>query len=214
LSEFASVSRIKNWAFLAGIATAELAVAQRLPANAAEYCVTCAAPAAMYACTIDGVPPEAPNDPRGQLLCIQELARLGNHETCSVPRSAPQPCPGMVRVVAAPADGTPPAAAATDPAAAGTEPALRAEGAPTVVTAPPPGDAPPLEKVKPAKEPRTVEELAIQTVDASKQGLKKASDAVTGTAEKAGENVGKAGSAVGDAAKKTWHCLSSLFSDC
>ncbi len=177
-------------------------------ALAAEYCVTCAGPAAMYACKVEGAAPGAPSDPRAQLVCIQELARQGAHETCSVPRSAPTPCPGVVRVVAAPAGLS--TAAANEPA-----PAPQSDpdpGAPVVATTTP--QVPAVEDEKPAKEPRTVEELASQTVDASKKGLKKAGEAVSGTAEKASDSVGQAGSAVGSAAKKTWDCLKSLFSAC
>lgn len=191
------------------------------PALATEYCVTCAGPAAMYACAIEGDAADAPINPRMQLLCIQELARQGGHETCSVPRSAPQPCPGVMRMVAAPADGAPIPAAAqpanTNPAAAAA-PEEAQEAAQEPVPAPVPvpeavGGTTPAAGGK-KKEPRTVEELAAQTVEASKKGLQKAGDAVTGTAEKAGNKVGEAGSAVSTAAKKTWHCLSSLFSEC
>lgn len=197
------------------------------PARAAEYCVTCAGPAAMYACAIDGVAKDAPSDPRMQLLCIQELARQGGHETCSVPRSAPQPCPGVMRAVAIPAGLAPVKIlpVQTGPVQTGPvqtdapEAAPGGDASPTGEPAVEPGpeqqpDPSAEPAVKKSKEPRTVEELANQTVEASKKGLKKAGDAVTGTAEKAGEQVGNAGSAVGTAAKKTWNCLKSFFSDC
>jgi hypothetical protein len=188
-------------------ATALLGSALAHSVLAAEYCVTCAGPAAMYACKIEGVAADAPSDPRAQLLCIQELARQGAHETCSVPRSAPKPCPGVMRVVAAPAGLS--TTATNEAGAAQPQPE---SGAPAVeATA---LEEPAVKDEKPAKEPRTVEELASQTVDASKNGLKKAGEAVSGTAEKAGDSVGQAGSAVGSAAKKTWDCLKSLFSAC
>jgi len=50
---------------------------------------------------------------------------------------------------------------------------------------------------------QTVEELAKKTVEASGEGLKKAGQAVSNTAQSAGNVV-----------KKTWNCLSSFFSDC
>ncbi len=181
------------------------------PTAAAEYCVTCAAPAAMYACTIEGAPAEGPSDPRAQLACIQELARQGGHETCSVPRSAPTPCPGVMRVVTAPSLNSPVAVVPPGDPQANSQPPLAGQDA-----APPEAGAAETVVAKPAKdkEPRTVEELAAQTVEASKRSLEKAGDAVTGTADKAGEGVEKAGSAVGTAAKKTWHCLASFFSEC
>jgi hypothetical protein len=90
----------------------------------------------------------------------------------------------------------------------------------------PPADAAAVERDgATTKGPRTVEELASETYEASKEGLKKAGEsvsgaaqkageAVTGTAKSAGEKIGEAGSAVGGAAKKTWNCLTSLFQDC
>ncbi len=175
------------------MAVVVLTAAVAAPATAAEYCVTCASPAAMYACVVEGAAPDAPPDAREQLLCIAALAKSGNHESCSVPRSAPKPCPGILKIVALPEAGLPalPAdAARADPdgAAEGAEPAPKA--------------------------PRTVEELAKKTVETSQQGLETAGKAVTGTAKKAGEKVEEAGGAVGRAAKKTWDCMLSLFSDC
>lgn len=155
-------------------------------AVAAEYCVTCTEPAGMYACVVAGTPADAPPDAREQLVCISEIAKSGGHGSCSVPRSAPKPCPGVTKIVQAPpalpsdAAGAPGGTAATSPAA-------------EAPVAEPPATPP----------PKTVEELAKKTVQSSKENL-----------EKAGESVGKAGSAVGEAAKKTWHCITSLFSDC
>ena len=51
--------------------------------------------------------------------------------------------------------------------------------------------------------PRTVEEMAKRSLNKSKKNL-----------EEAGQSVEKAGSSVSDAAKKTWNCLTSLFSKC
>ncbi len=70
-----------------------------------------------------------------------------------------------------------------------------------------------------------MQELAGDTYESSKEGLKKAGDTVSNTAKKAGETVtgtakatgdkiGEAGSAVGNVAKKTWTCLTSLFQTC
>ncbi len=177
------------------------------PAGAAEYCVTCSEPAAMYACVVQGSLPDAPPDPREQLICIAELANSGGHDTCSVPRSAPKPCPGVLKIVAPSAQPLP----APPPAEADALPsdAIPADDAGGVGAANP--NAPPPDK--PAA-PRTVEELAKDTVETSKKGIENAGKAVTGTAKKAGEQVGKAGSSVGKAAKKTWDCVVSLFNDC
>jgi hypothetical protein len=178
--------------------------------SAAEYCVSCSGPDASYRCAIADTPEGSPPDPRAQLLCITQLAENGGHETCSVMRNPVTPCEGPLTVIAAPLG--PPLAPPPPPLA------------PEDRSAPPPVDAS-ADGEPETKVPRTVEELAGQTVKSSKEGLKKAGDAIAGTAEKtgeviagtakkAGEQIGNAGSAVGNAAKKTWNCLISLFSDC
>lgn len=177
---------------------------QPASAQAAEYCVTCTDPAAMYACVVGGTAADAPPDAREQMLCITEIAKSGGHGKCSVPRSAPKPCPGVLKIIAAPAGGAPAgasgAAGETAPPKAAPEAQTtpQSDGAATdgAMTAETPAEPP-------AKPPRTVEELAKRTVQSSKDGI-----------SKAGESVGEAGSAVGEAAKKTWDCVVSLFSDC
>lgn len=163
---------------------------------AAEYCVTCAEPDATYACVVGGTAADAPANPREQLICIAELAKSGGHATCSVPRIAPKPCPGILKIVAAAPAGEVPVPAAAEGAADAGAPPPATEGAPG--NAGPDGTTP-----ETGETPRTVEEMAKKTVQSSKESI-----------AKAGENVGKAGSAVGNAAKKTWDCIVSLFSDC
>lgn len=182
-------------------------------AVALEYCVTCEGPPSMYRCVIDGTSDGPGKDPSASLYCISQMAKRGGHQQCAVARGAPFPCPGLTATVEppknlptkgpAPASDTPadhaaPAEPAADPAA-GVE-ATEAPEAP----APSP----------PAKVPRTVEELAGQTMKSSKEGLEKAGQAIGGTAKKAGEQIGTAGSAIGNAASKTWTCITSLFSSC
>jgi hypothetical protein len=55
--------------------------------------------------------------------------------------------------------------------------------------------------------PDTVAELAKRTAESSKQQLEKATDTV-------GDVAKKTGGAVSNAAKKSWRCVTSLFSDC
>jgi hypothetical protein len=168
-------------------------------ASAQEYCVTCTGPPAIYRCTIASEAGTAVPPSRSQLLCITELAQTGNHESCSVGRTAAEPCLGEPRTVmftgaaeaALPPIGGPPPEA---PYPAADSPAL-AEGQ----------DAPP---DAPAESPpQTVEELAKQTAKSTGEGLEKAGDAVGDTAKSTGE-------AVGNAVSKTWKCMTSLFSDC
>lgn len=169
--------------------TAMAISALSMPAAAAEYCVTCANPPAMYRCAISGTASEPGSDPGQSLACIQQLATAGKHETCLVSKSAPFPCPGELRTIEAQLAPPPPPP--------------QAEGDAAKPTAPPPNAV-----------PRTVEELAKQTVEQTKTGIEKAGEAVSGTVDKAGEATGKAGSAIGNAMKKTWDCLSTLFTGC
>lgn len=185
---------------------AGLALAFAEPATALEYCVTCEGPPAMYRCVIDGTADGPGKDPTASLHCISEMANHGRHATCAVSRGAPFPCPGLTTIVQQPRN--PPSIGAAprpiEPQAAGEPPAKEAAAE----------AAPPEQTEQPAKVPRTVEELAGQTVKSSKEGLQKAGEAIGGTAKKAGEQIGNAGSAIGNAASKTWSCITSLFSSC
>lgn len=174
-------------------------------ALALEYCVTCEGPPAMYRCVIDDTEEGPGRDPGVSLHCISEMARRGGHQSCGVSRGAPFPCPGLTAVVEQPRNL--PRLAAPSP----ENPASEAVSPPAAEIEQPDAPAAP---EKPAKVPRTVEELAGETVRSSKQGLKKAGEAIGGTAKLAGEQIGNAGSAIGTAASKTWTCIASLFSTC
>jgi hypothetical protein len=176
-------------------------------AQGAEYCVSCYGPEAYYRCAIESEVDVRGGDPRNQLLCITQLAQNGGHESCSVMRQQVDPCDSAVVVLVAPPAGGPPVLP-DDPL--NQRPEYQTN--------------PPMDQAE-GGTPETVQELAGQTYQSSKKGLKKAGKAITGTAEKTGEAVsgaakktgeavGNAGSAVGNAAKKTWNCLKSLFSDC
>jgi len=169
-------------------------------ASAQEFCVTCSAPDATYRCIVGGEPGIATTTSRGQLLCITELARSGGHASCSVGRrTSTEPCQGEVRTVmfpSPPADVPPPPTEAQSQARP-----PEGQGAPLAA------DGAALEPPPPAEAPQTVESLTKDTVQKSGEGLKKAGEAVTDTAQSAGQ-------AIGNAAQKTWKCLSSLFSDC
>jgi hypothetical protein len=62
--------------------------------------------------------------------------------------------------------------------------------------------------------PRTLEELARKSVEQSTDQLQSAGKTVKDTAKTAGQQIEKAGDAVGGAVKKTWTCLASLFTNC
>lgn len=167
-------------------------------AVALEYCVTCEGPPAMYRCVIKDTEDGPGTDSSVSLYCISQMASRGSHERCGVSRGAPFPCPGLTAIVEQPRDLPARAAAPAD--------AIEPEAAEQV-------EQPPATE-QPAKVPRTVEELAGQTVKTSKEGLKQAGEAIGGTAKKAGEQIGNAGSAIGNAATKTWNCITSLFNAC
>lgn len=192
------------------VAGAGLAFAVADTAAGLEYCVTCEGPPAMYRCVIDDTAEGPGKDSTDSLHCITEMARHGKHATCAVSRGAPFPCPGLTAVVPQPRSGPSMGAVPHSDGPQAIEPQTPGEANPPEAIAeqePPPTE--PTDKV-----PRTVEELAGQTVKSSKEGLQKAGEAIGGTAKKAGEQIGNAGSAIGNAASKTWSCITSLFSSC
>lgn len=183
-------------------------------ASAATMCVTCVGPDATYRCVSEAA--ASPNDARYQFLCITELAKSGGHQSCSVNRNATGPCDGPERVVGLAPDfksDTPPLPIATtpgEPLPPAGEP-LPPVGNPTAAGAPgapPPSTQPkPLEPIKsgetniPKSPPPTMDDMAKDASQSTPIG-------------KAGKALQDTGKAVGTAAQKTWHCLSSLFNDC
>lgn len=199
--------------FAAILAAACLAAGLSTPASAAEYCVTCEGPPGLYRCVIDGTPDGPGNDPAASVHCISQIARQGQHERCAVSRGAPFPCPGLTALVPPPSKARHPA---QDNAAPYPEPKAPSAALPGEQEQPAEQDttAQPPQAAETPKVPRTVEELAGQTVRSSKEGLEKAGQAIGGTAKKAGEVVGETGSAIGKAASNTWSCITSLFTSC
>lgn len=179
------------------------------PATAEGYCVACFSPDAVYRCIVAGRPESAPPDPAAQIRCIKELAAEGKHARCSVERFSAAGCNGPEKIItAAPLASPPPAPANTTPASGpnskAAQPAPSDAGADPAAAPDEPGDKP----------PRTVEELAKSTADKTKKSLESVGDTVKKSTETAGDQIEGAGSAIGNAAKKTWNCLSSFFDDC
>ncbi len=186
-----------------------LLCASSLSARAESYCVACYGPDAVYRCVVADAPDGAPPDPRHQIQCIKQIAKSDGHARCSVERFTAAGCDGALRVI--------------NPSQAAiplTPPPPNAATAPAPVNAPgnPPAGGPePLAQPAvdgPAEPPKTVEELAKTTVDSTKKGLDKLGTSVKTTTEKAGEKIGGVGDAIGNAAKKSWDCVTSLFSNC
>jgi hypothetical protein len=159
----------------------------------------CTTPSATYRCAIEGT--ERVAQYRGssrviQYLCITELAKIGGHASCSVGRNTGAACIGELKVLRA------------DEALAAAEAVVRdgnpPPGPPQTEPGPPPGSGP----------PRTLEELARRTVEQSGDQFQNAGKTVKDSAKSAGQQIEKAGDAVGGAVKKTWTCLTSLFTNC
>ena len=169
-----------------------------LPATAQQVCVECAGPPATYKCTVKDADKLAASPKlaryAGQALgyvCVTELAKAGGHERCRVTTDYAGPCIGRERTVdlARPADESavlPPEVAEEQPAPA------------------PPVDAP----------PRTLEELARKSAEQSKEQLSQADQKLKEVAKSAGAEIEKAGTAVGDAVKKSVECVFTLFKSC
>jgi hypothetical protein len=173
------------WLVLA--AGAVFAVALGQEARAQEVCVQCDGPLATYRCQIadlDKVGQFRGRDRAIEYVCITELARQGRHDRCRVARDFGNVCLGDQRRLSW-------SARAND---------VEAKGAPA-----PDGAQGSSENVESEKSgpPRTLVEVARNTVEQSKK-----------TAKSAGEKIEKAGDAVGGAVKKTWNCLVSFFSVC
>lgn len=176
--------------FLLG-ATALIAALPTVAAAQA-VCVDCADPERNYKCTVKDA--DRVQNVRGigrgfEFLCISEIARANGHRSCRVNTTFAGPCIGQPYEID-----------------------LARSGAGNANAAPPPGEAPADEAAKasapaaaPTKKgpPQTVEELAKDTMASSKKQLSVVD-----------EKMREAGSAVGNAVKKSWDCLTSLFKGC
>jgi hypothetical protein len=172
------------------------------PVMAESYCVACYNPDAVYRCVIADAREHAAPDPRNQVQCIKQLAKSGGHARCSVERFTSVGCSGPERVIspstaAVPVTPVPKAASPLGPPPSDAQ-AENAAADGTAVDQP----------------PKTVEELAKSTVESTKKGLDGVTGTVKSTTEKAGEQIQTVGGSIGQAAKKSWNCLSSFFSDC
>ncbi len=164
---------------------------------AQQVCVECREPERTYRCTIkDG---ERVQSVRGinhafEFLCISEISRAAGHKSCRVGTGFSGPCIGQPFEV----DVSRPAG---DNPGAGRAPAASSEARLDTPVSPPAPGAPPAAPA--SKPPETLEQLARETVAKSKEQISAAD-----------EQMRKAGDAVGGAVRKTWDCVTSLFSRC
>lgn len=156
-------------------------------AEAQEYCVACTGPPAIYRCIIEGARPGG-NLPL-QTLCTTAMAKEGRHAACNVKGGTVFDCTGPVKRV--------PWAAYNAPAPKGA--AKEASKLPASETPAPADD--------PNQPPRTVEEMAKRANQKTAEQMKKANEDMKDQVETFGDKVG-------DSTKKTWRCISSLFTHC
>jgi len=184
--------------------SAAVLAATTTAAAAESYCVACYGPDAVYSCVIADVPASAAPDPRNQVQCIKQLAKSGGHSRCSVERFSTANCNGVEKVVST-AAGVP---------IAGPAPEQESTPPPASKSADDIADKTSEPEPVPAQTPRTVEELAKSAAATTTESLNEVGGTVKSTTEKAGNTISGMGSAVGNAAKKSWNCLTSLFNDC
>ena len=146
--------------------------------------MACTEPAALYRCVIDGARPGG-KQPL-QMLCATAMAKEGGHAACSVKGGTVFDCKGPVKRVSW--------AAYNESAVKGS-----AQEPPKQSVQTPPAD--------PSQPPRTVEEMARRANQNTAEQLKKADEDMK-------ESAGSFGQKVGDATKKTWRCIASLFTRC
>jgi hypothetical protein len=187
------------------VAAAVVVLALTTGIKAQEFCVTCSGPSAAYRCLIGGdTGNAAARSSRGQFLCITELAKAGGHASCSATRGQSTPCPGETRTVmfslADPA--TTPLATTSPPplvpVPSSTTPLAPGQDLPPVALPPPAQPAQPTPPVETGTAPPATEKP----------------NAVEDLANKTGKAVSDTGKAVGNAVKKSWDCVASLFGDC
>jgi hypothetical protein len=199
---------------LLGYAATGVVLAGVSGAHAQEYCVQCAEPAATYRCVIEDARPGVV--PSLQLHCIQRMATLGGHASCSVKRGVtvfdcdapvkrvsvtdglavqPGPAGASVSVPTIDAGANPTSSQVSVPQSPGalSQPAPVPSGA---IPAPPPA---PLVQ----GEPKTMLEAAQQAKAATDKQMEKANATIKSSAEKTGAGF-----------KKMFDCIGSFFKRC
>ena len=162
-------------------------------ADAQEYCVACTGPNAVYRCVIEGAQPGG-SQPL-QMMCITAMARQGGHATCGIKRGTVFDCDGAVKRIPWSALSPP---AQPQPAAPGKQSAVQ--------PAPTPGPAAD-PKSDPDEPPKTVLEMAKRANEKTAEQFQKNNETMKEQAKATGDAFAKA-------TKKTWDCLSSLFTRC
>lgn len=178
-------------------------------AGAAELCVKCSGPDASYDCVVNG---SGSADTVTKLYCITALAKVGPHASCAIDRNSVSPCQGERKEFTIPAgiDGALGGAPQKDASTGAPEVAPNNGVIPAGVPEHP--NEQPSQHAASDAPPKTVQEMVEKSsVSASLAETQKTAGKA---AKSAGTALEKAGSAVGTAAKTSWKCLSSFFSNC
>jgi hypothetical protein len=190
------------------------------------YCVTCKNPDQTYVCRVDAGGLKAGDALK--LYCVIRTAKEGHHASCSAESNSPA-CHGVEKVYSY--DGIIPPDIASDPRVQQFTNKIKRDQ--QTFDDKPQGDA-----------PKTLVELTGRAVSASRKGLRNARSALGGSptdqplppgeplpydqsAAPGAENapgvsanaphpnrMQRAGSAVGGLARKSYHCMLSLFRNC
>ena len=194
------------------LATAMLAASSGAFAGES-YCIKCAGPDVTYKCEILAPPVGQPAQSL-KLFCIYRLAKEGGHASCAVRTAAGAQCDGIKTELVY--DG-PMQNYDDQTVAAGLDDGEYADqGAVDQAAMEQAGDeAPPKTLVEATS--RAVESSGRQLSNAGKSvknATNKVGDTVASAAKKTGDAFVSTGEAIGNAAKDTYRCIASLFSNC
>lgn len=183
-------------------------------AGQSELCVVCSQPAQTYRCRVDTAN-ASPGEEALRLYCIFRTARDGGHGSCAAQRDAGAACDGPVKAYSYAGPEIPEALRST------VRKMRENRGGQDRFRNSPPADAPP----RGEGPPETLIEMGSRAVDAGKQGVKSTGGAVRDAAGTTGRTIGKVGKTAGkqvgrtvrgagEAARFTYDCVLSLFTDC
>jgi hypothetical protein len=190
-------------------------------ALATEMCVKCTNPDASYACVVNTTT-AGTIDTVVKLYCITALAKAGPHASCAIDRNTKPPCQGERKELPMPATieqaldnpqqlQTPmPTTGTVTTIPPGTSLNATHPGSQAAVGEP----AQPAGEAEPEVVPRTVQEMMEKSAKSADSNLAETQKSANTVAKSTSTALEKAGSAVGNAAKSSWKCLSSLFSNC
>jgi hypothetical protein len=184
-------------------------------------CVKCTGPDANYACVVNSSAAAGTIDTVMKLYCITALAKAGPHASCAIDRSTKAPCQGERKELPVPAAIDQALGELQKPEATTSAPDTSTIGSPGTSPANPSsapnatngGAQPPTEAAKDTP-PKTVQEIVEKTTKSAGDGLSETQKSAGEAAKSASTALEKAGTAVSDAAKNSWKCLSSFFSNC